>query len=166
MIGALVGARNTIDPPLIELEIAGLPLDLMVAGHVTVTRAIGSALHLIFSCPHLRDQLLDPKQAPRAIEDAARIAGARVVPHRQTELGGIAIPAGARVMAHFASANRDECVFANADTFDSDRRDLGRHIAFGKGIHFCIGALLARLELGIALPALLARLPALRPSGL
>ena len=69
-------------------------------------------------------------------------------------------------MAHFASANRDECVFANADTFDSDRRDLGRHIAFGKGIHFCIGALLARLELGIALPALLARLPGLRPSGL
>ena len=84
----------------------------------------------------------------------------------ETELGGIAIPASARVMAHFASANRDECVFANADTFDSDRRDLGRHIAFGKGIHFCIGALLARLELGIALPALLARLPALRPSGL
>jgi cytochrome P450 len=67
-------------------------------------------------------------------------------------------------MAHFASANRDECVFANAATFDPDRPDLARHIAFGKGIHFCIGAPLARLELGIALPALLARLPGLRPS--
>src|SRR5262249_15232224 len=82
-----------------------------------------------------------------------------------TELGDVAIPAGARIMAHFASANRDGCVFANAETFDSDRPDLGRHIAFGKGIHFCIGAPLARLELGIALPTLLARLPGLRPHG-
>ena len=51
LIGALVAARNHIDPPLTDLEIAGLPLDLMVAGHVTVTRAIGSALNLLFSCP-------------------------------------------------------------------------------------------------------------------
>jgi len=67
LIGALVAARNHIDPPLTDLEIAGLPLDLMVAGHVTVTRAIGSALNLLFSCPHLRDHLLDPEQAPRSI---------------------------------------------------------------------------------------------------
>jgi cytochrome P450 len=84
---------------------------------------------------------------------------------RDTEIGGIVIPAGARIMAHFASANRDACVFVEADTFDPDRPDLARHIAFGKGIHFCIGAPLARLELGIALPALLARLPGLRAGG-
>ena len=82
---------------------------------------------------------------------------------RDTELGGVAIPAGARIMVHFASANRDECIFANADTFEPDRADLVRHIAFGKGIHFCIGAPLARLELAIALPALLKHLPNLRP---
>ena len=60
LIGALVAARNHIDPPLTDLEIAGLPLDLMVAGHVTVTRAIGSALNLLFSCPHRND---DPAEA-------------------------------------------------------------------------------------------------------
>jgi len=79
------------------------------------------------------------------------------------ELGGVTIPAGGRLMAHFASANRDECVFADADAFAPERADLARHIAFGKGIHFCMGAPLARLELGIALPALLERLPGLRP---
>jgi cytochrome P450 len=168
LIGALVAARNSIDPPLNDLEIAGLPLDLMVAGHVTVTRAIGSALHVMFSRPQLRDELLDPEQAPRAIEEILRLEspaqGLFRTATRATELSGVAIPAGARIMAHFASANRDECVFANAATFDPDRPDLARHIAFGKGIHFCIGAPLARLELGIALPALLARLPGLRPS--
>lgn len=169
LIGALVAARNHIDPPLTDLEIAGLPLDLMVAGHVTVTRAIGSALNLLFSCPHLRDHLLDPEQAPRAIEEILRLElpaqGLFRTAMRDTEIGGIAIPAGARIMAHFASANRDACVFAEADTFDPDRPDLARHIAFGKGIHFCIGAPLARLELGIALPALLTRLRGLRAGG-
>ena len=62
-------------------------------------------------------------------------------------------------MVHFASANRDACVFSNPDVFEPERAELTRHIAFGKGIHFCIGAPLARLELGIALPALLERLP-------
>jgi cytochrome P450 len=66
-------------------------------------------------------------------------------------------------MAHFASANRDECVFADAGRFRPEREELSRHLAFGKGIHFCIGAPLARLELGMALPALLERLPGLRP---
>jgi unspecific monooxygenase len=56
-------------------------------------------------------------------------------------------------------------VFADAASFQPDRNELVRHVAFGKGIHFCIGAPLARLELGIALPALLRRLPNLRPSG-
>ena len=67
-------------------------------------------------------------------------------------------------MAHFASANRDECRFADAAAFDPERADLAAHVAFGKGIHFCIGAPLARLELGIALPLLLERLPGLRPA--
>ena len=65
-------------------------------------------------------------------------------------------------MAHFASANRDECVFTAPDDYCPARDDLGSHIAFGKGVHFCIGAPLARLELGIALPSLLRALPDLR----
>jgi len=67
-------------------------------------------------------------------------------------------------MAHFASANRDDCVFADPDAYDPGRDDLGKHVAFGKGIHFCIGAPLARVELRVALPMLLRRLPGLRPA--
>ena len=168
LIGAMVAARSQLDPPLTDVEIAGLPLDLMVAGHVTVTRAIGSALHTLFSCPDLRQHLLDPERAPVAIEEILRLEspaqGLFRTATRDAELSGITIPAGARIMAHFASANRDECIFSKADAFEPDRADLVRHIAFGKGIHFCIGAPLARLELSIALPALLKRLPNLRPS--
>jgi cytochrome P450 len=168
LIGALVAARSQLDPPLRDVEIAGLPLDLMVAGHVTVTRAIGNALNVLFACPHLRAPLLDLERAPQIIEEILRLEspaqGLFRTATRDIELGGAAIPTGARVMVHFASANRDECVFAEAASFRPDRADLVRHVAFGKGIHFCIGAPLARLELGIALPALLKRLPCLRPS--
>jgi cytochrome P450 len=66
-------------------------------------------------------------------------------------------------MAHFASANRDDCVFADPDSYRPERGDIGNHLAFGKGIHFCIGAPLGRLELRVALPMLLRRLPGLRP---
>jgi cytochrome P450 len=169
LVGAMVAARAEIDPPLDAIEIAGLPLDLMVAGHVTVTRAIGSTLSRVFADPRLRDHLLDPQTLPAAIEEILRLEspaqGLFRVTTREAALGGVTLPAGARVMAHFASANRDGCVFAAGDDYDPLRADLGKHLAFGKGIHFCIGAPLGRLELGIALPLLLRRLPGLRPGG-
>jgi cytochrome P450 len=170
LIGALVAARPEIDPPLTNVEIAGLPLDLMVAGHVTVTRAIGSTLRLLFDHPPLREHLLDPERAPRAIEEVLRLESPAQGLFRTATcdvvVGGTTIPSGARVMAHFASANRDERVFAEPASCRPERDELGRHVAFGKGIHFCIGAPLARLELEIALPALLTRLPNLRPASL
>ena len=169
LLGALVAAREVVDPPLSVVEIAGLPLDLLVAGHVTVTRAIGSTLHRLFGYPALRDHLLDPAVAPQAIEEILRLEspaqGLFRVTTEEVEIGGVTLPPGARVMAHFASANRDECVFADPDAYDPGRDDLKQHLAFGKGIHFCIGAPLARLELSIALPMLLQRLPGLRPDG-
>jgi cytochrome P450 len=166
LIGALVAGRNEIDPPLSVIEIAGLPLDLMVAGHVTVTRAIGSTLNRMFAHPPLREHLLDPAIAPKAIEEILRLEapaqGLFRIAARDVEIGGASVPRGARVMAHFASANRDHCVFAKPDDYEPERGDVGKHLAFGKGIHFCIGAPLARLELGVALPMLLERLPRLR----
>jgi len=166
LVGAMVAARAEIDPPLDAVEIAGLPLDLMVAGHVTVTRAIGSTLSRLFGDPRVRDHLLDPKTLPAAIEEILRLEspaqGLFRVTTREARLGGVTLPAGARVMAHFASANRDGCVFSAADDYDPLRADLGNHLAFGKGIHFCIGAPLGRLELAAALPLLLRRLRGLR----
>jgi cytochrome P450 len=167
LLGALVAANDGADDPLGTVEVAGLPLDLMVAGHVTVTRAIGSVLDRMFTEPELHAPLLDPERAPKAIEEILRLEspaqGLFRVTTRQVELGGAVLPAGARVMAHFASANRDACVFADADAYRPERGDIGAHVAFGKGIHFCIGAPLGRLELRVALPMLLRRLPGLRP---
>jgi len=166
LLGALVAANDGADEPLGTVEIAGLPLDLMVAGHVTVTRAIGSVLDRMFTEPALREHLLDPELAPKAIEEILRLEspaqGLFRVTTRQVELGDAVLPAGARVMAHFASANRDACVFAHPDSYRPERVDVGSHLAFGKGIHFCIGAPLGRLELRVALPMLLQRLPGLR----
>jgi len=169
LLGALVAANDSAADPLSVVEIAGLPLDLMVAGHVTVTRAIGSTLARLFVEPELRGHLLDPSLAPKAIEEILRLEspaqGLFRVTTREVELGGATIPGGARVMAHFASANRDECVFAEPDDYCPERGDIGKHLAFGKGIHFCIGAPLGRLELRVALPMLLRRLSGLRPGG-
>jgi cytochrome P450 len=169
LIGALVAARGHVDPPLDDAAIAGLPLDLMVAGHVTVTRAIGSTLHRLFDDAPLREHLTDPAVAPKAIEEILRLEapaqGLFRIAARDVEVGGVTLPKGARVMAHFASANRDACVFANPDEYEPERPDVAKHLAFGKGIHFCIGAPLARLELGVALPMLLTRLPRLRRGG-
>jgi cytochrome P450 len=167
LLGAMVAANDSADEPLDTVEIAGLPLDLMVAGHVTVTRAIGSVLHRMFSEPALREHLLDLELAPKAIEEILRLEapaqGLFRVTTREVELGGAVLPEGARVMAHFASANRDACVFAEPDAYRCERNDVGAHLAFGKGIHFCIGAPLGRLELRVALPMLLRRLPNLKP---
>jgi cytochrome P450 len=167
LLGAMVAANDGVDEPLSTVEIAGLPLDLMVAGHVTVTRAIGTALHRMFAEPLLREHLLEPELCAKAIEEILRLEspaqGLFRVTTREVELGGAVLPKGARVMAHFASANRDACVFSHADAYRPEREDLGAHVAFGKGIHFCIGAPLGRLELRVALPLLVERLPNLRP---
>jgi cytochrome P450 len=169
LIGALMAVRAQSDDPLPIDAVAGLPLDLMVAGHVTVTRAIGSALALAFRHPPLVEHLFDPERAPAAIEEILRLESPAQGLFRRTtravELGGVELPEGARVMAHFGSANRDVCAFAEPDAVDPTREGLQRHLAFGKGIHFCIGAPLARLELRIGLPLLLRRLPGLRPAG-
>lgn len=166
LISVLVEASHLVDPPPTAVEIAGLPLDIMVAGHVTVTRAIGSTLNRMFGCPLLREHLLDPGTAQKAIEEILRLEspaqGLFRVTTERVEIGGAALPAGARVMVHFASASRDEEVFACPKDYLPERGDIRQHLAFGKGIHYCIGAPLGRLELGIALPMLVRRLPNLR----
>jgi cytochrome P450 len=167
LMSALLKAVAEEDDPISIVELAGVPLDLLVAGHVTVTRAIGSALVLLLRQPGALDELRDDQDlvAP-AIEEILRLEspaqGLFREAIRDVELGGVLLPRGARLMVHFGSANRDEKVFADADRYDPTRPDVGKHVAFGKGIHFCIGAPLARLELSIALPLLLQRLPNLR----
>lgn len=167
LMSALLAAVAEEDDPISIVELAGVPLDLVVAGHVTVTRAIGSALVLLLRRPGALEELRsDPTLVAPAIEEILRLEspaqGLFREATRDVELGGVLLPRGARLMVHFGSANRDEAVFADAGSYDPRRPDVNKHVAFGKGIHFCIGAPLARLELSIALPLLLERLPDLR----
>ncbi len=167
LLGALAASRKQSDPPLSLVDAAGVGLDLVVAGHVTVTRALGSALVLLLREPAGLEQISrDPQLVPAVVEEVLRLESPAQGLFRRTtrevELGGVRLPAGARVMVHFGSANRDEQVFADADRFCPARPDARKHIAFGHGIHFCIGAPLARLELQVALPLLCERLPNLR----
>ena len=164
---ALLVAARELEPPLSPDAVMGVPLDLVVAGHVTVTRAIGNALVLLLAEPGRAAALReDPSLVPLAVEEILRLEspaqGLFRTTTRPVTLGGVELPAGARLMVHYGSANRDERVFACPADYDPRREGLSRHVAFGKGVHFCIGAPLARLELGIALPMLLERLPGLR----
>ena len=107
----------------------------------------------------------EPALMPAAVEEVLRyLPPVWFVVRRTTaavELGGVEIPAGQVVLPWTASANRDPSRFPDPDRLDI-RRDPNRHLAFGHGIHFCIGAPLARLEANVALPMLLEQLPELR----
>src|SRR5262249_1014347 len=152
---------------LTHQELLSTIFQLIVAGHDTTTSLIGNSVVAL---------LRNPDQLARLRADSGRIAGAAAellrydsaVPHstfryavEQVELGGTTIPAGAQVVISLAAANRDEKRYAKPETLDIDRPDV-RHLAFGHGIHFCLGAALARMEGQLALGALLYRFPLLR----
>ncbi len=155
------GTRTSLD----DVEIAGFCTLLGGAGAETVAKVLGSAI-VVFS--HHRDQWADLRanrdKIPAAVEEVLRYEGpvqydCRYV-MKDVELHGTTIPAGSAVMLLAAAANRDERAFIRAETFDIDRdRSQAQNLAFGYGIHSCLGAALARLESAIALDYLLDLMP-------
>lgn len=148
-------------------EAAYNALDVVAAGHETTTNALGNGLMQLFAHPEQLDQLRgDPTLIPNAVEEILRIdttvLGMFRMATRDVELGGVTIPAGARVYVLYASASHDEAHFEEPERFDIRRPNARDHLAFARGIHVCIGAALARLELRIAFERLLTRLPNLR----
>jgi cytochrome P450 len=140
---------------------------LFVAGHDTTASLIGNGTVALLTHP---DQLAalraDLSLIPNAVEEFLRFDAP--VPHStfryaavDTEIGGVVIPAGDQVLISIAAANRDPQKFAEPEEFDVTRQDR-RHIAFGHGIHFCLGAPLGRMEGQIAFTSLLTRFPELR----
>lgn len=146
-------------------ELLGFCALLLVAGNETTTNLIGNAVLCFTEVPGTIDRLLqEPALLPQAIEEVLRFRSPVQSMYRvtvaDTILGDVQIPAGAPVVAWIGSANRDERQFERPAQFDVDRGQI-RHLAFGHGIHFCLGAPLARLEARIALEATLTRLPGL-----
>jgi cytochrome P450 len=165
LLGDLVAAE--IDGQrLADQEIIGFATILLLAGHITTTVLLGNSIRCLDEHPEAENALrADPDAIPAAIEEVIRyttpFAQATRVTTTETRLGGQVIPPRQVVSVWLAAANRDERQFERADAFVVDRAP-NPHLGFGKGIHFCIGAPLARLEGRIALGILLRRYASLR----
>ena len=161
LISGLLAAQ--IDEQHLSLvELLGFCALLLVAGNETTTNLIGNAILCLDEHPDASERLrTNPELLPGAIEEVLRYRSPVQSMFRasvaEVTLSGQTIPAGRPVIAWIGSANRDEAQFPDPDRFDIERTP-NRHIAFGHGIHFCLGAPLARLEARIALSALLARM--------
>jgi cytochrome P450 len=157
LVGALVAAQEG-DRSLSPAEVLGFCFLLLIAGNETTTKLIGNALFWLEGFPDQRAILLaDPSRIGGAVEETLRFdtstqALARELT-RDIELHGVTLPAGAKGLLLFGSANRDERRWNEPDRFDIGRNPAG-HLAFGHGVHHCLGAPLARLETRVALEVL------------
>src|SRR5437879_2395309 len=129
---------------------------LLLAGHVTTTNLLGQAIRCFDEHPEALEQVRrQPELMPGAIEEVLRFASPvwRLVRTTREEvtLSGLTIPKDKVVFAWLASANRDATQFAEPEHFEVTRTP-NKHVAFGHGIHFCIGAPLSRMEVSVALP--------------
>ncbi len=174
LLSALIAARDrradttddATEDRLSEDELMSLAFLILFAGYENTVQLIGNATLALLRHP---DQLAalraDPGRTAAAVEELVRYDGPALLairrfPVEDLVIGGVTVPAGETVLLSLASANRDPHRFPDADRLDLDR-DTAGHLALGHGIHYCLGAPLARLETEIALTALLERFPRL-----
>jgi len=170
VLTGLIACVDDNGKPLSENKIlVHLTKDIVVGGTDTTTHLIGNLFAQLLSVPGLYERVrADRSLVPAVVEETLRIAGPVQllfrVPAVDTEIAGCPIPHGSTVALGYASANRDETVFADPDTFSVDRGDDLRrqHFGFGFGVHLCVGAALARLEAVCALDAVLDAIPSMR----
>jgi cytochrome P450 len=153
---------------LTEDEILSMVFVLFVAGHITTVNLIANGVYALLTHPEQAEKLrADATLVPNAVEEVLRYYGpaetttARFA-REDIEIGGQRIAKGSPLLVGLAAADRDPARFADPQRFDITREDANRHIAFGKGVHACLGAPLARLEGQIALETLFRRYPDLR----
>ena len=148
-------------------ELLSMIVLLLVAGHETTVNLIGNGMVALLEHPDELERVRDnPSLIKPAIEELLRYdapvqMGTERYAREDVTIGGVTIRRGEIVFAVLGSANRDERQFADPDTLDIDR-EPNRHLSFGQGVHFCLGASLARLEAQIAISTLLRRAHGLR----
>lgn len=162
---------------LVHAEVEGQRLDmrafmsiiqqLLVAGNETTTAALGAGMKLLIDHPALVDRLrAEPDRLRTFVEEALRVMAPVQALFRRVladaDIGGTPIPEGAIVEVRFGAANRDPAMFSNPDCPDLDRANANMHMAFGAGIHLCIGNQLARGELRVAFARLIDRMQGFR----
>jgi cytochrome P450 len=167
LLSALIHVELDGERPLDDAELNSLLQQMLFAGHETTTNLLSNTLFQLLRAPDLWQALrADPSFTPNAVEEGLRhdaaIPGMFRTATQDVIVAGVAIPAGARLFLSFASANRDERLFATPEDFELRRFNADKHLSFGHGIHFCLGATLARLEAHMGIEVLLQRVPDLR----
>lgn len=170
VVSDLIAARLPTDDgerPLEDSEVYSIIQQIFTAGQEATAHALAYAVAQLLANPAQMAALMaDKALVPGWVEETARHLSPshnmwRVV-KEDTVLGGVALKAGEPMLLRYGSANRDAAKFADPDKFDVARENVREHIAFGAGVHTCLGMYLARLEMATALPIVLERLPNLR----
>jgi cytochrome P450 len=167
LVSELLRAGEGDGAQVTRREIVSAVFALLVAGHETTTGLLGNGLRQLLSRPSLWEELRrDPSLIPGAVEEILRfdspVVALRRLTARPLEVAGVSIPEGSPLLLLLGSGNRDEGRFRDAERLDIHRHDAAQHLAFGFGIHYCVGAALARLEARVVLEVLTQRLPNLR----
>lgn len=166
LISDLIRMRNGDDKIITINEIASCMITLLVAGHETTTaQSTNMLLHLLSDREQWEQLCADPALIPNTVEEIMRydpsVCAWRRFVTQETTIEGQKIPAGANLLLMLNSANRDESLFAGPNQIDLTRANSKEHLAFGYGIHYCVGAPLARLEMNILLEEMTRRMPSL-----
>ena len=169
LLGSHIGAEpdGSDAEPLNMAELVRIVQQLLVAGNETTTKLLAETMRLVAESPGEWERLRkNPDRIPAVVEESLRISspnqGLQRLAMTDTEIGGVAIPKGSKLVVMFAAANRDPEMFGCPHDLDPDRDNLRDHIAFGLGTHFCVGANLARLEANVGMERLVKRVESYR----
>lgn len=151
------------DEPLTHREVASIVFGLSFAGHETTSNLAANAIHCALQNQLWGNLRQDAELIPGLVEETLRYASSvvawRRIATQNTRIGNVEIPKGAKLYLSLAAANHDPRHFEQAETFDLRRTNASDHASFGKGIHFCLGATLARIEVSIIVEQLVTRFP-------
>jgi cytochrome P450 len=167
LVSSIVDAKLGGERPLTIDELVSTVIHVLFAGQETATRLLASMTYMLLADRWLWEELLvDRTLVPNTVEEALRM-DPPVTYHlrlvtRPVRVGNVELAPGDTVHLVFSAANRDDKMFPSPDTFDPRRGNANRHLGFGRGIHFCVGAPIGRLEGRVGLEVLLERLPSLR----